>query len=171
LSVAREPQNRALAIGERVRFGPRVHGQRRVDRAAARVHRAHRLDQLFDRTIFEQIARDAGVHRAAQISRACERRHDDDTRLALAAAQLRGNVEAGEQRHLDVREQHVGRELFDAAQGGRSVVRMAHDLDVGLESKQRGERAGNELLVFRDDDADQRAAPGASGSVTTSRVP
>jgi hypothetical protein len=48
---------------------------------------------------------------------------------------------------------------------------VAHDLDVGLEPEQRGERAGDELLVLGDDDADQRAAPVASGSVTTSRVP
>ena len=48
---------------------------------------------------------------------------------------------------------------------------MADDLDIGLESEQRRERARDELLVLGDDDADQRAAPGASGSVTTRRVP
>jgi hypothetical protein len=50
-------------------------------------------------------------------------------------------------------------------------VSVADDFDVGLEAEQRGERARDELLVFGDDDADQRAAPDASGSVTTSRVP
>ena len=48
---------------------------------------------------------------------------------------------------------------------------MADDLDVRLESEQRRERARDELLVFRDDDADQRAAPVARGSVMTRRVP
>jgi hypothetical protein len=62
-------------------------------------------------------------------------------------------------------------QLVDAAQRGRAVVRVADDLDVRLEAEQRRERAGDELLVFRDDDADQRAAPDASGSVTTRRVP
>jgi hypothetical protein len=164
-------QDRALAVGERVGLGPGVHGEARVDRAAAGVHGAHRGDELFDRTIFQQIARDAGVHGAAQIARARERRHDDDPRRARAAAQLRGNVEPGQQRHLDVAQQNVRRELLDAAQRGRTVVRVAHDLDVGFQAQQRGERARDELLVLGDDDADQRAAPGASGSVTTSRVP
>jgi len=50
-------------------------------------------------------------------------------------------------------------------------VRVAHDFDVRLEPEQRRQRAGDKLLVFRDDDAYQRAAPDASGSVTTSRVP
>jgi hypothetical protein len=50
-------------------------------------------------------------------------------------------------------------------------VCVAYHLDVRLEAEQRGERARDELLVFRDDDADQRAAPDASGSVTTNRVP
>jgi hypothetical protein len=62
-------------------------------------------------------------------------------------------------------------QLVHAAQRGRAVVGVADDLDVGLEAEQRCERTGDELLVFRDDDADQCAAPDASGSVTTSRVP
>jgi hypothetical protein len=34
-------------------------------------------------------------------------------------------------------------------------VRRADHLDVRLEIEQRGQRAGDELLVFGDDDADQ----------------
>jgi hypothetical protein len=50
-------------------------------------------------------------------------------------------------------------------------VRVADDLDVGLEPEQCRERTRDELLVFGNDDAYQCAAPDASGSVTTSRVP
>ena len=50
-------------------------------------------------------------------------------------------------------------------------MRVAYHVEVGLEPKQRGERARDELLVLGDDDTNQRAAPGASGSVTTKCVP
>jgi hypothetical protein len=62
-------------------------------------------------------------------------------------------------------------QLVDAAQRGRAVVRVANDFDVGLEPQQRRQRARDQLLVFCDDDAYQCAAPDASGSVTTKRVP
>src|SRR5581483_2356000 len=100
-----------------------------------------------------------------------ERRDDDDARARSAAAHLGRDLQAGEQRHLDVGEQHVGLQLRDETERGDAVLRVPDDLDVRLEGEQRTERACDEALVFRDDDADQRALSGASGSVTTSRVP
>ncbi len=133
------------------------------------MHRAHRGDELLDRAVLEQIAGHAGVHRAAQVARPGEGRHDDDPRGAAAPAQLGGDLEAGQQRHLDVGQQHVGPQLLDPAQGGRAVVGVADHLDVGLQAQQRGQRARDELLVFGDQDADQGVA--SPGRVTTSRVP
>src|SRR5712671_1215782 len=78
-------------------------------------------------------------------------RHEHDM---AAAAHLARHLEAGEPRHLDVEEQHVGRMRFDLPQGRDAVARLRDDVKIRPErAEQLRELLAQQRLVLGNDGA------------------
>ncbi len=106
-AVRGEPQHLPLAIGERIRFRPRLRRELGVDSTTAGVHAADRVGQPVRRCVLQQVSAGPRLERASQVAGAREGRQDDDAGSAAAMAQLRGQFQAGDARHLDVGHDNV----------------------------------------------------------------
>ena len=72
-------------------------------------------------------------------------------------AEFGGNVEAGEARHLDVGEEHIGPRTERQGNSVRARGGLADDFDVVLDVEQRGECTEDHRLILGDHDADHDA--------------
>ena len=128
--------------------------QLRIDDAAAAMHLAQRLGQVFGRRVLQQVTADAGIERAAQESGARERGDDDDLDRQRVALDALCEFQPGQPGHLDVGDQHVGLQALQFAPGFLAVGRGAEHLDVGLHRQQGRQRAAHHRLVLGEQDAD-----------------
>jgi hypothetical protein len=114
----------AFAGGQRVLSGRQGFGsERRVDDAQPGVHPPDRVGQPFRGRVFDHEARCAGLHGAAEVAWAPERRHDEHPAGRQSRPQRRpqrrGGADAVQSWHLDVEQGNVG---LGTRGGGHHVV-------------------------------------------------
>ena len=141
-------QHVPLALGERAGSRrERLGGQDGIDHPQARVHPPHGVDELLGRRVLHHEAGRPGPHRPRQVTRAPERREDDDPAGRQRRVQLGGGVEAVPAGHLDVQQRHVDVVRGRRGHHFRARSDLGHDLDVGLQPQHRRQRPPYQRLV------------------------
>ena len=84
-----------------------------IDHAQSAMHASNGLRQLGGRAIFQQVSPCAGIHGAAQITRAGEGGQDHHACLRISLLHFGGESEPGHFRHLNIGHQHIGFLLGD----------------------------------------------------------
>ena len=107
------------------------------------------------RVLYEEPAR-AEPERLEHVLVDVERREDEDPRpiQMVVLHDPPRRLEPVHLRHPDVHQHDVGYEVRGHAHRDVTVVRLSHDLDIGLRFEQRAEPRPNEHLVIGEQDAD-----------------
>ena len=124
--------------------------------------------------VLDDEARRPRLDRPADVARPAEGRDDQGPHAGQLASYGRGGVDAVEAGHLDVEQAHLGPRGAGGVDHLVAATDLRHDLEVGLEVEQRGQRATHERLVVGEQQPDHGRAtstrvPGAAGP--TARVP
>ena len=146
--------------------------RRREQRVAGR-HHAHRVDELLGRSVLEQEAARAGLHRLEDVLVALERGEDHHAAACSSAFSVIRRVacEPVAAGHLDVHEHDVGAQAPGRRRGLLAVLRLADHLDVGLGPEDHAEPGADHRLVVGEQDADAHSAPSGVGSLTRTANP
>ena len=169
----RGPRARARTAGWRPRDSAATASAGSTTRWPRATRRIASASSVAGRVLQQEPGR-AGLHRPPQVAGPAERRQDHHAAAGHGGPQLRGGREAVEPGHLDVEQRDVGPGLERPRHDLVPAADLGDDVEVGLEGKQRRERAAHHRLVLGEQHPDHVAASptgDGTGTATRSRKP
>ena len=161
-------KNLGLAVGEGT--FPTDHGgggKIGVDVATALVDAADRAGELLHRGVLGEEPTSTGGQGTTQIPGTTETGEDDHTTIGCAAPEFGCDLETGGAGHLDVEDGHCRAVLENGVDDLVTAADLGDDLQVLLQTEQRGYGSTNKVFVIGEHDVDQdlpfrRVADGAT---------
>jgi len=141
-------------LHERVELCQQLRGHRRRDQAVPAGDGAHRVGELLDGDLLQEVSARTGLHGGVEVLLAVGDREHDHLRVGETLADASRGFDARRPGHAHVHDDHVGRHLLRSVDGLDPVGGLADDLDVGLLGEDEVQAAPEQRVVVDDDDAD-----------------